>query len=126
MITFKPKYLLFTLILFMIETGIALYVRDSFIRPFGGDVLVVVLIYCFVRIFLNVNYRKTAIGVFIFACIIEILQYFKYVKLLGLQDNPVLSVMLGTSFAWLDFAAYFVGFLLIILSEKLYERYKTD
>ena len=105
---------------------IALFVKDTLVRPFIGDCLVVVLIYCFVRIFLNVNYRWAAIGVLIFACMIEILQYFDYVKLLGLEHNRILSVAMGRTFEWLDFAAYFAGFLLIIISERLYERHQTD
>ena len=32
--------------LFVVETLIALFVRDAFIRPYMGDVLVVILIYC--------------------------------------------------------------------------------
>ncbi|HEY0459159.1 MAG TPA: DUF2809 domain-containing protein [Pyrinomonadaceae bacterium] len=116
--TFNGKYLLLAIILFLAEVLIALFVKDSLIRPFLGDVLVVVLIYCFVRIFLNVNYRRAAIGVLIFACVIEVLQYFDYVKLLGLEQNRVLSVAMGRTFEWLDFAAYATGFLIIIAAEK--------
>ena len=123
---FNGKYLLLTIILFFVEICIALFIKDTLVRPFLGDVLVVVLIYCAVRIFLNVNYRKAALGVFVFACVIEILQYFDYVKLLGLEENRVLSVALGRTFEWLDFAAYFAGFLLIVLFEIFYERHQTD
>jgi hypothetical protein len=124
--TLDPKYLLLAAIIFVTEVGIALFVTDTLVRPFVGDVLVVVLIYCALRIFLNVNYRLAALGVLIFACAIEILQYFDYVKLLGLEQNRVLSVALGRTFEWLDFAAYFAGFLLIVLGEKFYERHQTD
>lgn len=123
---FNPKYLLLAITLFITELCIALFVKDRVVRPFVGDVLVVVLIYCFVRIFLNVSYWKAAFGVFLFASLIETLQYFDYVKLLGLENNRILSVMMGRTFEWSDFAAYFAGFLLIIATEKLYERYKTD
>lgn len=126
MFSFSTKYLILTVNLFVIELVIALFVEDKIIRPFIGDVLVVILIYCFLRIFLNVDYWKLALGVLIFAFTIEILQYFDYVKLLGLENNRILSVALGRTFEWLDFAAYFTGFLLIILTEKLYGRYQTD
>jgi hypothetical protein len=104
------------------EVFIALFVNDTLIRPFVGDCLVIVLIYCFVRIFLNVNYLKAAAGVFVFACVIEVLQYFDYVKLLGLEQNRVLSIAMGRTFQWLDFVAYFAGFLLIIFSESVLLR----
>lgn len=118
-LTFNPKYLLLTLILFAVEVCIALFIKDKLIRPFIGDVLVVVLIYCFLKIFLNIAYWKAAFGVLLLACLIEILQYFDYVTLLGLENSRVLSVILGRTFEWLDFAAYFTGFLLIILIEKI-------
>ena len=123
---FRPKYLLLTITLFLVEFCIAVFVKDRFIRPFVGDVLVVVLIYCFVRTFTNFSFWKTAFGVFLFASLIETLQYFDYVKLLGLENNRILSVMMGRTFEWSDYAAYLTGFLLIIAMEKLYERYKTD
>ncbi len=124
MLNFNKSYLFLTAIIFTTEVFIALFFKDKLIRPFVGDVLVVVLIYCFLRIFLNVNYLKAAFGVLLFACLIEILQYFDYVKLLGLENNRVLSVMMGRTFEWLDFAAYFAGFLIIILTEFFIKRSK--
>lgn len=118
---FKLKYLFLTLILLIIEIGIALFVKDSVIRPFVGDVLVIILIYCFLRVFLNADYRKIACGVLLFAFLIEVLQYFDYVKIFGLENNRILSVAMGRTFEWLDFVAYFIGFLLIVFAEKLNE-----
>ena len=121
-LTFNKKYFLFAVILFFVEVIIALFVKDTLIRPFIGDVLVVLLIYCAVRIFLNVGYFRAALGVLIFAFTIEILQYFDYVKLLGLEQNRVLSVAMGRTFEWLDFAAYLTGFLIIWAVEKFYSK----
>ena len=120
---FGKKYLLFTIVIFAAELLIALFVNDTVIRPFIGDALVVILIYCFLRIFLNGHYFKIAAGVLFFSFVIETLQYFDYVKLLGLEHNHILSVAMGRTFEWLDFAAYFAGFLLIIIAEKIYERH---
>ena len=119
MFQFNLKYLFLTVFLLSTEIVIALFVKDTLIRPFIGDVLVVGLIYSFLRIFLQIDYRKLAIGVLIFACLIEILQYFDYVKMLGLENNRILSVVMGRTFERLDFAAYFVGFLVIMLAEKM-------
>ena len=51
----------FNFILFMIflviEVLIALYVHDDFVRPYLGDVLVVVVLYFFVRIWIPEKYR---------------------------------------------------------------------
>ena len=119
---FNKNYFFLTIAVFSVEVLIALFVKDTLIRPFIGDVLAVVLIYCFLRIFLNTNYRKIAVGVLFFAFLIETLQYFDYVKLLGLENNRILSVAMGRTFEWLDFAAYFVGFLVIILTESFLKR----
>lgn len=120
---FDKKYLLVTVLLFVVEVCIALFINDRIIRPFVGDVLVVGLIYCFLKIFLNIDYRKAALGVFLFACLIEIGQYFDYVARLGLENNRVLAIAMGRTFELTDFAAYFVGFLFIIFIE--YARRKT-
>ena len=69
--------------------------------------------YCFLRIFLNIGYWKIALGVLLFACLVEILQYFDYVELLGWENNRVLSVGMGRTFEWSDFLAidgFFVNF----------------
>jgi Protein of unknown function (DUF2809) len=118
-LVFNPKYLLLTAILFAVEVCIALFVKDAFVRPFVGDALVVILIYCFLKIFLDITFWKIALGVFLFACVIEILQYFDYVARLGLENNRALSVILGRTFEPIDFAAYFTGFLFIIFAEKI-------
>lgn len=44
-------YLITALLLLMTEVLIALFVHDRFIRPYAGDILVVLLIYALVRIF---------------------------------------------------------------------------
>ncbi len=88
--------------------------------------MVVVLIYCFFRIFLRADYLKIAIGVLVFAFTIEILQYFDYVILLGLENNRILSVAMGRTFELSDFAAYFAGFLLIIFGEFLAKTAKDS
>lgn len=121
---FDKKYFLLASILFAVEVFIAFYFTDKFIRPFVGDTLVVILIYCFVSIFLQTDYRKLSLAVFIFACLIEICQYFDYVKLLNLENNRVLSAMMGKTFALADFAAYFVGFLIVLLCEKIFRSEK--
>ncbi|MBS1794917.1 MAG: DUF2809 domain-containing protein [Acidobacteria bacterium] len=122
--TFNLKYLLLTAALLLTEIAIALFVRDAVVRPFVGDALVVVLIYCFVRIFTDFSYWKTALGVLAFAFLIEILQYFDYVRLLGLENNRVLSVMLGRTFEWTDFAAYAAGAAAILFFERM--RHNKD
>lgn len=63
MLRLNKTYLILTIFLFVIEVLIALFVHDNFIRPYVGDVLVVILIYCFVKSFLDLPEFVLAIGV---------------------------------------------------------------
>ena len=80
MFSFNPKYFLLTILLFVTEVLIAVYLHDGFIRPYFGDFLVVILIYCFVKSFANIPVIKTAVGVLLFSYFVEMTQYFKLVK----------------------------------------------
>ena len=111
---FQPKYFILTLLLLSIEICIALFVHDSYIRPYIGDVLVVILIYCFIKSFFNLPPNITAIAVLLFSFVVETLQYFKVVNLLGLQNSKVASIIIGTSFAWQDIIAYIAGIAIVI------------
>ncbi len=115
---FNKTYFALTIILFLIEVIIGKYVEDSIIRPYGGDVLVVILMYCFIKSFWDFPIKQTAIGVLLFAYIIETLQHFKLVNILGLGDYKIARIVIGTDFAWSDLVAYTLGFFLIIVFEK--------
>jgi len=113
------KYLALTVLLFVTEVLIALYMHDAFIRPYGGDVLVGILIYCFVKSFLNTAVMPTALTVLVFCYMIEVLQYFHYVELLGLQNSKLARIVLGTGFSWIDMLCYTAGMLIVLLVERI-------
>ena len=115
---FSPFYAISTLLLFITEVLIALFVHDQFIRPYIGDFLVVILIYCFVKSFLNTPVIATAIGVLLFAYTVEFLQYFHIVEVLGLQHSRAARIIIGSSFEWRDILAYTMGILAVVLVEK--------
>ncbi|MBW4604907.1 MAG: DUF2809 domain-containing protein [Calothrix sp. FI2-JRJ7] len=48
------------------------------------------------------------------ACLVEILQYFNFVNKLGLQNNRILAVALGSTFDWKDIIAYAIGTIIIL------------
>ena len=111
---FNKNYFFLFLLLLIVEILIALFVHDSFIRPYIGDLLVVVLIYCFVKAF----FTTPVIAVLLFACVIEVLQYFNYADKLGLQHSKVARIIIGSSFDWKDIVAYVAGTLLLLLIER--------
>jgi Protein of unknown function (DUF2809) len=118
MLTLQLKYFIVTIMLLATEIGIALFEHDTIIRPYVGDLLVVILIYCFIRSFLKLPYLPTAIAVLIFSYIIEVVQYFKIINILGLQHSKMVRAVIGTSFAWQDIIAYTAGIGLVILFEQ--------
>ena len=105
----RVAYGIATLVLFIIELLIALFVHDEFIRPYVGDVLVVLLLYTFVRIFLPEGVRLLPLYIFLFAAGVEVLQYFRIAEVLGLSDNRILSVVIGSVFDVKDIVCYGVG-----------------
>jgi len=118
MFRFQKNYFLLTLLLFLIEVLIAAYVHDAIIRPYVGDFLVVILLYCFVKSFWNGPTLVVAISVLLFSYTIEILQYFHWVNLLGLQHSRIATIVLGSSFEWIDLIAYTAGIATVLLIEK--------
>ena len=111
-------YLLVTICLLFIEIAIALFVKDKIIRPYIGDLLVVILIYAFAKIWISNREILVAICVFVFACFIELLQYFHIVEVLGLDDNKVATVIIGSKFNTLDIVMYLMGTIVVNLIEK--------
>lgn len=123
----KPRllYALLFLVLLVTEVLIALFVNDSFIRPFFGDVLVTVLICCFCRIWIPNKVPALPIYVFLFATAVEVSQYFDLVKLLGLENNRFLSTLLGRTFSAPDILCYAIGCGLFFVLDLLIQKYST-
>ncbi len=112
-------YLLATVGLFLTEVAIALFVNDRIVRPYIGDLLVVILIYTFCKIFIRGNYFVVAIAVLLFAFFVEGLQYIGLVEKLGLADNKVARTIIGSEFNTIDLLMYFLGFVVVIATEDL-------
>jgi hypothetical protein len=114
---FQLKYFLLTLVLFIMEVIIGLYFHDAIIRPYFGDFLVVILMYCFVKSFVNTPVIRTAFYVLLYAYAVEISQYFHFINILGLGRSKIAVLILGTYFSWTDMLMYTLGILLVILIE---------
>lgn len=117
------RYASLFLLLLGVEIGIALWINDSFIRPYIGDMLVVILLYVLVKSILPLPPYRVAISVFFFACIVEVSQYFQIVSLLDLEHNTIARTIIGTHFDWKDIFAYGLG-TVIILNVEHYRRRK--
>ena len=115
---FNAYYFYWTVLLFITEVYIGIFVKDDFVRPYMGDFLVVILIYTFVRAFFKYSILKTAIGVLLFSFFVEILQHFNIVDFLGLGSSALARTVIGTSFDREDFIAYTLGIIMVLGCER--------
>jgi hypothetical protein len=102
----------------LVEILIALFVHDAVIRPHGGDVLAVVLVYLGLRAVTRLTIVPAAITAFAIALAIEIGQLFDLVDLLGLGGNRIARTVLGTGFDLYDILAYAAGALLSVAIDR--------
>jgi len=122
MLTFNKNYFGFAILIFFIEVLIALYINDSFVRPYLGDVLVVILIYCFLKSFLKLPALTVAIAVLVFSFTIEFLQFLNIVEKLGLEESKIARTVIGTSFSWIDLLTYIIGITIVLIIEKYWHK----
>ena len=118
-------YLLSSIALLAILILIALFVRDSFVRPFLGDVLAVLWVHLCIRAVLNVRHTIAACVALGIAFTLECAQYFALLDVLGLRGFPPARIILGATFDPLDLLAYALGFILILAIERGIVRRQT-
>ena len=119
-VKFNLKYFLLTILIFLVEVLIATVLKDQFfIRAYLGDVIVVMLIYTFVKTFLIVNNTKLILGIFAFSCLVEFAQFFNIAEKLGFQPGSLMYIVIGNSFSWVDILCYAVGCLILFVITKL-------
>jgi hypothetical protein len=118
MLRFNKDYFLLSVALLLTEILIARYVHDSMIRPYGGDFLVVVLLYCLVMTFLNVSVVNAAAAVLLFSCVVEWTQYIKLADRLQLAPGSLSRVLLGDYFSWTDIGCYAMGICAVLIVEQ--------
>ena len=116
--TFRPGYALAALAIFLVEVAIALWVRDAWVRPFGGDALAVILVYCGLRAVTRLRVVPAALIAVVVGFVVEAGQALHLADRLGLTENGVARVVLGASFSVGDLVAYAVGGLIVVLVER--------
>ncbi|WP_418604259.1 DUF2809 domain-containing protein [Hwangdonia sp.] len=116
-IKLNKTYLTITILLFITEILIAIFLKSGFIRHTFGDYLVVILIYCFFKSLIKINSFKLAILILVFAFTIELLQLANLLKLLNLQNNQLAKLVLGSTFHVSDLVAYTLGIISVLIVE---------
>ncbi|EJL70854.1 ribosomal maturation YjgA family protein [Chryseobacterium populi] len=114
-----------TVIIFFTEVLIATKLKDVFfVRAYLGDVIIVILLYTFVKSFLIVNNQKLILGILLFSCLIEFAQYFNIAEKSGFRKGSLMYIIIGNSFSWIDILCYAAGCLLLYLWVKLNDSKK--
>lgn len=121
----RKNYLIGFFTLLIIEILIASFIKDDFIRPYLGDFLVVIMLYCFLMGISQFSIYKSLFIVLIFSFIIEFLQLIDIVKLLQYQPSKPIMIILGSSFSVWDLVAYLLGILSCLILEILINRTYT-
>jgi hypothetical protein len=113
------------LIVFLTLTGIeiliALFVHDDFIRPYVGDIIVIAVIYYFVRIFFPDGLKYLLLYIFAFSVMIEFAQLLELTKLVS-GNNRFLEILLGTFFSVWDIVCYAAGFIIVGIIETVIKK----
>lgn len=108
-------------VLLAAEIAIGLWVRDDFVRPYLGDFLVVILLYCLIRTAIPRGCPWLSAAIFFFAVGVEFSQMLPLCDVLHIT-HPLLRTLMGTSFAVGDLLAYFAGNLLTGVADLCLRR----
>ena len=109
------------LFIFLMLTGIelliALFMHDGFIRPFLGDIIVVAVIYYFVRIFFPLGLKRLLLYIFVFSVIVEFAQLLDFTRYIS-GNSQFLRILLGTAFSFWDILCYAAGCIITGMIER--------
>ena len=123
---FNKTYTLLFISILLIEILIAKFLTQGFIRYTFGDYLVVILIYCFLKSFINLNSFYVSISVLLFAYSIEFLQLINLLNVLSLENNHLAKLILGSTFHISDLVTYTLGMITVLIMEyKIYKLWIT-
>lgn len=118
-------YLALFLLLLLVEVCIALFMRDRFIRPYLGDVLVTVLLCCLLRVLFPEGFPYLPLAVMLFSWMVEGSQALHLAQRLDLVGTP-LGVILGSVFDWFDLLCYTIGCAAFWCAEALFRKRGTE
>lgn len=82
---------------------------NQFIRGFLGDIIVISLIFFLIKILHDFNTLQLTIFTLVIAFITEFIQYLKLTTFLGLENNTLARLILGSVFDPYDLIAYTIG-----------------
>jgi hypothetical protein len=119
---FSSVYGLLAAGLLGLEILIACFAHDRFIRPYAGDFLATILLYCALKSVWPAPARWVALAALLVSYAIEAAQLAHLLHWLGWQHVRLARLLLGSQFEWGDMLAYTLGAALVLGVE----RYRTQ
>jgi hypothetical protein len=104
--------------LLVLEVLIGRFAHDRFIRPYAGDFLITIFLYCLGQSVVRRPVKGMLASVLLISYLIELSQYYHLVAQLGWQHSRVARLVLGSAFSWADILAYTLGALLVLAVEQ--------
>lgn len=119
----SKRYLTLFILILVTEVAIAVFHFHRFVRGFLGDVLVVPLMYTFLRALFTFSWKTALHLTFFFAVAVELIQWSQITTHLGVR-NKIVDLVLGNTFDPWDLLAYTVGYLAILLIELKNQKHE--
>jgi len=115
---FNKAYGLLAAGLLLVEILIARFAHDRFVRPYAGDFLATIFLYCLLKSAWPAPAWQVALAALLASYAIEAAQLVHLLRWLGWQHSQLARVLLGSQFEWGDMLAYSLGAAFILLIEQ--------
>ncbi len=119
---FHHRYFLLAAGLLGLETGIARFAHDRFVRPYVGDFLATILLYCLLKSGWSAPAGRVGAVALLLSYAIELAQLAHLLRWVGWQQSPVARLVLGSQFEWGDMLAYTLGAAVVLAIEAARAR----
>ncbi len=114
----RLTYAILFVLFFGVELCIALFIKDRFIRPYVGDILVIPLICSLFRIVAPQKPRFLGLYTVLLGVIAEILQLLRLDELLRVEGTAI-GIILGSTFDIKDIVCYIIGGALFFVADEV-------
>jgi hypothetical protein len=115
---FNKAYGLVAAGLLLVEILIARFAHDRFVRPYAGDFLATVFLYCLLKSAWPARAWRVALAALLVSYAIEIAQLVHLLHWLGWQHSRMARLLLGSQFEWGDMLAYTLGAIAVLGLER--------
>lgn len=119
MITYRIRYTGIFLVLLLVEILIGTFLDSGFIRDYGGDILVLPVVYFLIRIFWARPSKANSLilpgMLFLLGAFAELLQAIDLTGILGIDKRSLLGILIGSVCDPMDMLCYAAGVCIVYI-----------